>query len=520
MLLAASVLAVSILLGLTGCVKKAKVAQPRIAVYGYTSEPVIFWDPSDTFSNEINTINNVYEPLLRYDPSKNDVTPVLCESYEVSEDGLEWTFRLRKKVKFHCGDVMTAKDVKYSIDRTKSRGKGASFIWDPVEEVRVIDDYTVLMKLKYPAPLDMAASAGYTSHVFCAKHTEEYGSDWFAKGRDLGSGPYEVESWKRGDEVVLTKFDDYWGGWRKDAYDKVVIKMVPEASTRRQMVEAGEAHFLNNTPFEDIQAMRDNPNVQITVSPSFQTLYGLLNMLKPPLNDKRVRQALCHAFPYQDVIQHVMDGYAVQSKGVVPEGLWGHKADLFQYAHDLEKAQALLAEVGYPKGGLKLLLTYTAGDENERKAAELFKSELLKLGVDLEIRGLPWDAQWELAKARDPKDRQDIFMFYWWPDYADPYSFLRSMFHSEDEIVFNLSYWKNEEFDRLIDEANQISGPQRQKAIEMYGKAQEILVEDAPTISIFDQQYVRVVHKSLKGFVDNPAYPHVVFFHEVWHEDK
>lgn len=516
----ALVLMASMAAALAGCGVGSKKAEPTIAVYAYNSEPVIFWDPSDTFSNEITTINNVYEPLLRYDPSKDEVTPVLCESYKVSEDGLEWTFNLRKKVKFHCGDVMTAKDVKYSIERTISRGKGASFIWAPVSEITTPDDYTVVFKLKYPAPLDMIASAGYTSHVFCAKHTEEYGSDWFAQGNDLGTGPYKVESWKRGDEVVLAKFDDYWGGWGKNSYDKAIIKMVPEASTRRQMLESGEAHFLNNTPFEDIEAMKSNPNVVITVAPSFQNLFVLMNTAKAPLNDKKVRQALSYAFPYGDVIEYVMHGYATQSKGAVPKGLWGHNENLFQYSHDLEKAGSLLAEAGYSKGGLKLLLTYTAGDENERKAAELYKAELTKLGIDLEIRGMPWDAQWEMAKSRDPKDRQDMFMFYWWPDYADPYSFLRSIFHSEQEIVFNLCYWSNPEYDSLIDEANKIAGPERQKAIELYGKAQEILVEEAPAIFVFDQQYVRAVHKSFKGFVDNPAYPHVVFFHDVSYERK
>ena len=101
--------------------------------------------------------------------------------------------------------------MKYCVERTIERGQGASFIWDPVEEVNVKDKYTVEFKLKYPAALDMIVSAGYTAHMFCPKCTEEKGHDWFVQGNACGTGPYMLEYWERGNEVVLAKFDDYWG---------------------------------------------------------------------------------------------------------------------------------------------------------------------------------------------------------------------------------------------------------------------------------------------------------------------
>ena len=226
-----------------------------------------------------------------------------------------------------------------------------------------------------------------------------------------------------------------------------------------------------------------------------------------------------YAFPYDDVIEYVWKGNAAQSKGAIPKGLWGHCDNIFQYTHNIEKAKELLTEAGYPEGGFKLTLTYNSGDENERKTAELFKAELIKLGIDLDIRGMPWDSQWSLAKATNPKDRQDIFVMYWWPDYMDPLSYLINLFHSEDEPFFNLCYYKNPTVDQMIDEALQTAGIDRAKATQLCYDVQKILVDDAPAIFIWDQIYTRAKQKTLKGYIDNPVYPHVVFFYDLYREE-
>jgi peptide/nickel transport system substrate-binding protein len=150
---------------------------------------------------------------------------------------------------------------------------------------------------------------------------------------------------------------------------------------------------------------------------------------------------------------------------------WSDK--LPQYKYDLDKAKALLQEAGFGDGGFKLLLTYTAGNEAEKSAAELYKSELAKLNIDLEIRGMPWDSQWELAKSTDKNARQDILMMYWWPDLPSPYSFLFSTFHSEDEPLFNLSYYSNPNYDSLIDKANEVTVTDKAKAEEMFIESQK-----------------------------------------------
>ena len=492
---------------------------PQVAVYANSSEVVVFWDPSETFSNEVIIMNNVYETLLRYDPFKDEFIPVLAERWEVSEDGLTWTFHLRKGVKFHTGGEMDAEAVKFSIERTIERGMGASYIWDPVDRIEVVDKYTVAFYLKYPAPLDLIASAAYAAFIFDPDFSDH---EWFLECHDSGTGPYMVESCQGAEVVVIKKFDDYWGGWEGPHFDKVVFKWVPEESTRRMMLEAGEADFTNRLSITEIEALRGNPEIEIIHTPSFQNLLALFNNAKSeeyPISNKLVRKALAYTIPYDDIVEGVLGGYGRQSRGVVPYGLWGYSERVKQYTFSLETAKALLAAAGYPDGGFKLLLTYVSGDENERRTAELWKAELAKLNIDLEIRGMPWEAQVELGHAADPNERQDIFLFYWWPDYAHPHSFLSAMFETLEPPLFNFSYYSNPVFDALINRANELSGINRQEAINLYVEAQNILMEDAAGVAIYDMEYLRAKRASLKGYVDNPAYAHVVFWYDCYREE-
>ncbi len=486
-----------------------------IAYYATNSEPILDWDPSVMFSNGIIVLNNIYETLLRYDAVNNEIIPVLAESYGKSDDSLVWTFNIRQGVKFHDGTDLNAEAVKYSIDRTMRINKGASYIWAAVKEINVVDEYTVEFVLNYPAPMDLIASTGYAAFIYSPASVTSDDSEWFSSGQECGTGPYMLQSQVPGDEVVLTKYEEYWSGWEGEHFDKVVIKKVTETSSRRQMIEKGEADVTINLPYEDVEAMKDNEDVTIELENSYINVASYFNTQKAPLDDKLVRQALSYAFPYDDVVEFVLGGYGTQGRGPVPKGLWGHGKTLKQYTYDLDKAKELLAEAGYPDGGFSLLYTYMSGDEEEKKTAQLYKAELAKIGVDLEIRGMPWDSQWEMSKG-DPEGRQDMLVMYWWPDYPSPVSWLYNLYHSEEEPLFNLGYYSNEQVDALIEEADQKSASDIAEAEELFVQAQEIIVDEAPAIFQYDKINVWVENNTFKGHVPNPAYPNVVFFYNTY----
>lgn len=492
--------------------------QLNVAFYAYNSSPILDWDPSVEFSNGVIVLQNIYETLLRYDPLEDKIIPLLATSYTKSKDGLIWTFNIRKGVKFHDGTELNAEAVKFSLERTIKLGKGASFVLEPIKEINVKDEYTVEITLKYPAALDLILSSAYAAFIMSPTAVKSHPEGWISQGNEAGTGPYKLESFKMGEEVILTKFDDYWQGWQENKFDKVIIKKISETATRRQMVEKGEVDITMELPYEDIEALKNNQNVNIEVYPSFENLMFFFDTKKEPLKNIKVRQALSYAFPYEEVVAYTRGNYAKQSKGPVPYGLWGHSESLMQYKHDMEKAKELLSQAGYPNGGFKLLLTYMSGDEAEKKAAELFKAELSKLNIDLEIRGMTWESQWEMGRNKEPEKRQDIYVMYWWPDVASPHTYLYTLFHSQEDIYYNLAYWENIEFDKLVDEGYKLSGIDRNAAAKKYIEAQKILIEEAPAIFAYDKQNVRVLNKTFKGYKDNPAYPHVVFFYDTYRE--
>jgi peptide/nickel transport system substrate-binding protein len=485
---------------------------PKTVTYVTHSDPMVFWDPAETWAIEIVALQNIYEPLVRIDPmNDNEFIPVLATEWKSSDDGLKWEFKLREGVKFHSGKELTADIAARSLKRTIDLGKGAAYIWDGVKEINAKDDNTLEFVLERPLPMLYIVSSAYGSYIY----DPDLERDWYYEGNADGTGPYKLNDYSKDSEVILEKFQDYWGGWNQDQFDYAIVKIVPESATRRQLLVRGEADIVEQMPLEDVEALKSDENILISDITSYQQLYAFLNTQKAPLDNKYVRQALSYLMPYQDIVDHVMLGSATQARGVIPPNLWGHGKDLMQYNYDLDKAKELLAQGGYPDGGFKLLYTYTAGDKNEQKVGELFKDALSKVNIDMEIRGMTVDSKYDLAKATDPNDRQDITMLYWWPDNVDPQGYMYSQFRTEKEVGFNFGYYSNPEVDRLIDEAIAISGTSIEEATEKYIEAQEIILDEAPAIHLYCENYVRPYRKDLKGYADNPAYPNAVFFYEL-----
>jgi len=501
----------------------------KIVVYAALSE-MTSADPSTDFSNSIMWLAFTYERLIFYDPLQNKLIPELAVSWEVSKDNLTWTFNLRRGVTFHDGSPLNADAVIFSINRTITLGQGAAFLWDSVQRLEKVDDYTVKIHLKYPAPLDLIASASYGSYIFSPKiveyaqasnSTDPKISDWFNAGNDAGSGPYKLVKWDPKSEVVFEKYTNWWG-WNATDYpikssnapDIFIIRIVPDSVTQENMLKAGQIQIAQQVPLEDISSLKNNPNFQVVIKPSFQQLILLLNTKKPPLDNPLVRRAIAHAIPYDDIVTIARSGYARVASGPVPYGMWGH-SDNFRYSYNLTLAKNLLAQAGYPNGiNRTLLLTYTIGDIYEKRSAELIQSSLAQIGVNVEVRPLSWDEQWDLAKKgwNDPNRAQDILMFYWWPTYISPFDFLYNMFHSQSKD-FNLAYFTNETFDNILIEAVSLEGSDRQRATNLYLQAQQIIYEQAAGIPLWDMTYV-VAATSVISNLDiaiNPAYPTVIF---------
>jgi peptide/nickel transport system substrate-binding protein len=492
----------------------AMAGNQQVAIHLQGAEVVPVWDPSDGASGEIVLMNNVYEPLLRYDAINNTFKLVLAAKVEQSEDAKTWTFTLRKGVKFHTGNEMDAAAVKFCVERTIERGKGSAYIWGSVKTVEVLDKYTVRFNLKVPAPLDLIAASGYCSYIFDPKFSDH---DWFNTGKDSGTGPYMVESFDGREKVIVKKFDDYWGGWEGKHFERVVFLSISEASTKRMMLETGKADFIEQLPPTDVEALRSNPAVRIEQNPSFQNLMILYNNQRKPLNNALVRRALSYLIPYEDTVKVALGGYGTVSRGVIPRGLWGHSDQVETFSYNPVVAKALLTQAGYPDGGLKLVTTYPAGYDDIRKTVELWKAACAELNIEIDARAMPTAERNAIARSPDPDKRQDIYILYWWPDYSNPDSFLSGAFYTQEKPAYNLGYYSNKDFDALVDYTVTLPAGSP-GAIGMVVELQNMLQRDAAGVAVWDMQYLRIMAASLKGYVDNPAYPNVVFWYDCYRE--
>lgn len=506
---------------LTGCGNasssgESDQSEKRIAYYAFNTEPYIDLDPSSEYSNGLIVLHNIYETLTRYDSNEEVVKPLLAESWEVSQDGMIWTFKIREGVKFHDGADLNAEAVKKSIDRTKKLQLGASFIWDSVNTINVIDEFTVEFVLDYPAPVDLIASGSYAAFIM-SPNTVDKDNQWFNEGNASGTGPYKIQKITKGEEVILEKFDEYWNGWKDNQYTNIMIKKVTEGSARRQLLEKGEAQIAASFSVTDLKALRENPDVVVNDADTWRNVIGFFNTEKAPLDNPDFRRAMAYAFPYEETITEIKEGLASKSYGLIPKGLWGHDENLPQYSFDMDKAKEYLEKSGVDTNDLKLEMTFTSGTEAYRNFAQLYKINLQQLGINLEIREMNWDSVWEKSKNPNPQDRQDIMIMNWWPDYASPLSWVQSLVRSEENVLFNLSYIKDPNLDKLVNDFEQFTAVDRPKAEQIITDIQSEVIDAAYFLHIYDDKTSWVMNKNFKGFESNPAYEGVVFFYDTYY---
>lgn len=497
-----------------GTVRKAP-AQSKPFVYSFSLNVVTDWDPATSYSNEIIAMQNMYESLTRYDSKSQAAKPALATEWTKSDDGKTWKFTLRDGVKFHSGNPLTAEAAKKSIERTKESDGGAAYIWDSVKKIETPDDNTLVFKLKYAAPLDLISGADFAAYIYDTEAAPEGTDlkDWLNKGHDAGTGPYTVASWNKGQEAELRlgKFNGYWGGWSGSHYNSIEFRNTPQVTTAWQQLQSGDADYVQRLNPQLFQQAKQTEGLQTSTQQSFQNLLAFFNTKSGPLTDVRLRKAVQAAIDYDGLVA-ALKGSVTKASGLVPEGMVGADSSL-ALSQNVAEAKKLLGQAGYGPGKkrLTLSLTYAQGNDDQRTFVTLLSSELEKLNVKLDAKPMQWDAQWARGKSKDPAKRQDIFVMYWYPDYADGYSWMVNLFRTADPVSFNLSYLDDPKVDAEIDKLPELTVTDREAAQRAYSKLQrELINEKAAVAPLFVERYQRVFSDEIGGYVDDPAYPNVV----------
>jgi peptide/nickel transport system substrate-binding protein len=494
--------------------KATPKASSQVFTYDtYTQVMIDGWDPATEYSNGIIAMSNMYETLTRYNAATRKVEPLLATSWSSSPDGLTWTFQLRHGVYFHTGRPVTAATAKAAISRTMKSGGGASYIWGAVKSISTSGTYTLVFHLSHPSPLSLEASADYSAYIYDTQAAGSGGNltKWLNAPHDAGTGPYTLQAWNKGQEleVVLKSFPRYWGGWSGAHYKRVVYRVVPQDTTAAQLIRSGQVDFVEQLRPSLFNSLRGLHGIRLVTAASWQNLLAQLNCQSLSLP---VRQAISYGTNYRGIIA-ALQGAAVPSSGIIPPGLPGHSDSLPSYSYDPAKAVALLHQAGYGPGKkrLNLTLTYTQGDSNEQVVATLLKSSLAKLNIGLSVQPLAWATQWAKGKSGSASQHQDIFIEYWWPDYADPYSWFINLLHSEKTPYFNLSYYSNSALDHQIDQIEPMVATNPSAAARLYQSMQVETLHQAPIVFLYNNNYQYALLSSFSGFQVNPAYPNVVF---------
>ena len=471
----------------------------------------------------------LYELLVQYKGSATDeIAPMLAESWETSEDGKAVTFKIAPNTRFHDGSVCDAQAVKDSFTRFLALNTGPVMVFkrfvSTPEQMTVVDPTTITFNLDRPSPLFLPAMASsYGPFVVNPKMVEENKTDedpwaheWFLINAS-GTGPYQLTENSPTEQVIMTKFEDYHGGWERPHFDKLAVRIVEEASTRRQLLETGDADAAaqNLTP-EDVEVLSKNPDVQVQIYDSTAVYWVIMNA--PRLQTVAARQGFSYAFPYDDVMNSAYRGLIARS-GPLASTVRGSDPDVFLYQTDLDKAKELILSAGFKEGDT-FDYAFQSGDEVERIIAQLFQANVGKMGFNLDITELERGALVDMVYGDSPAEERPMFIggWGWWPDYNDPFNQLDPNFSPKDGAgISNGGWWVNDRFSELMGLSEDFEA---EEDLNTWMKEiQNILTEQDPPVIYYGQlKWYTVLRKDITGFVPNSLYLNAYNFVDMYRE--
>lgn len=452
----------------------------------------------------------VYDRLLDFAPGKYDKPePSLAESWKVSPDGLVWTFALRKGVKFHSGNPLTAEDAVYSFQRGVLLKDQPAFILTQfgltAESFKALDPHTFQITLpkKYAGGLFLACMASIITSVVDSKLVKEhvaktdqfpngdYGLTWLSRN-SAGSGPFILRKWEKGDGVVLDANPAHFRNVPK--VKRVIYKDIPEAASRRLQVEKGDLDIAWNLLPDQANQMAGHKELRIERFANNAIEYLGMNVTRPHLADKRVRMAIRYAIDYDGIIGKVLGGAAKQTSTFIPEGFAGYEPRIL-YKTDLEKAKALMKEAGV--AGFETTLFHN--DASPRpEVAQVLQASLAKIGIKLTLNKMVGSQLMPLYRAQ----KTDLFLGGWGPDYNDPHTNAQPFAdHTAKQLAFRNGY-ENDRTAKLIQDAGVEMDDA--KRIGMYQAANKIIQEEGPFAFLYQQLFLHAVRNNVQELKVGP----------------
>jgi len=478
------------------------------------------FDPASAYLlSEALIWRGIYESLIRLKgDSASEVEPLLADSWEPNKDASSWTFHLHPGVTFSDGTPLDAEAVKANYVRTITIELGTQFILGsflpkPEKQIVVEDPQTIRFDLAYPYPhFDVVMAAQYGTGLVSPKVFEEHSTGQTDQGHEyllshaVGTGPYVLDTLEPGNQVVLTRNEDYWRGWDGPHFDTIIIRSIPEASTRRQLLESGDVDIAYAGTAEDTAAVRSDGRFVVGDFKNLDMTYIILGAYGP-LASPEARQAMNYLFPYDDFLGTIMKGTLERAHGPFPDLLFTHDPDVFLYDTDVEKAQQLLDQAGV-QPGTELTYEYYTGFGKE--AGLVRQQQLEQVGLKLRLIEKEFSAMnADLTTDRPVSERANMYYWGWWPDYNDPSDYSWVIFNSDADPsacpCYNSGYYHNAQVDKIIYDG--FSQTDDAKLTDEMYEAQDLMTRvDPPIIPVGQQLDDTYFRKDIQGQVFNPLY--------------
>lgn len=450
------------------------------------------------------------EGLLTFDQQLN-YKPLLAERWSISEDGQTYTFFLRKGIKFHDGNPFNAEAVKYAFDTYLLKQLGPELA--NTSSVEVVDEYTVRITLAKPNPVFLSNLAVY-KEILSPAAVEQALKEGI-KPEDLvgrvfvGTGPFKLKEWRKGQEIVFVRNKDYWQG--EVQLDEILVKIIPDASSRVLALEANEVDMLgqdmfSTIPFQEVANLEKNKDIQVMWKQAdYSPNWFSFNTEKKPFNDPRFRKAISYAVNTREIVNAVFGkGVISPARGPLGEGSKFFNPLLREHEYDLEKARQLLAEAGFvdtdgdgivEKDGepLKLTLSTELRTAEWKKVAEMLQSQLKKAGIELEIQC------YEMAALREKWKKGDFDLIQQTAigmPHNDPQMFFETYFSSKGRLPYP-PVIRDRQLDELIGSLSSATGQER---VEVYHQIQSRIEELTAGVFLYHDPFVAAVSNRVKGF--------------------
>ena len=451
-------------------------------------------DPAQNSVNEsIWMDQNLYSRLLQPNATGTGLLPDLATSWDISTNGLTYTFHLRPDAQFSDGSPVTAKDVVYSIDRSRNTSGGWGFLLTAVKKVSAADPHTVVITLSQPhAPL-LADLAMYAYSIVPEKLVKAQGKAFWQ--HPVGSGPFMVTSYSADSEIDLARNPHFYG--TKPKISKVKIMIVPDDNTRVLMLESKKADVIENPPGNLVSQIDKTPGLSVQLFPSTRVDFIQLDEHYKPFKNLFVRQALNYALNRSAIVKLAYQGHAVPGASFMPYKMQYYDSGIRPYPYNVAKARQLLAKGGYPHGFNTFLIT-VSGDVAGQAEAVVVKSELAAVGINVNIQS------YELLTAYNKEDNGHSQMGerYWTNDIIDPDEVATFGANCKGGANAFNSYWCDSQANSLVDRARaELDNAKRQ---QMYSQIQQIVYQQSPFIVTDYCPYRYGVGDWVKGFHVTP----------------